>query len=96
MTKIKHIGWLSLAVGLLSVGSWAGWKNYTEHTEPPPGWKLLVNPEGKYALREASGYTIMRDYRASGYGMSRQRAINYAWGVYERDQEMAAFKEEGK
>lgn len=57
-------------------------REYYRHKEPPPGWTIVENGNGKYAA--CNGFTVIdRDYRAITYGMSYQRAINRAWDQYE-------------
>jgi hypothetical protein len=64
------------------------YEEYYRHAEMPPGFTLVTNSVGKYAVKYIdSNYVIDQDYGSSTYGMGRQRAINRAWQQYEFEKE---------
>lgn len=83
------------ALAAVACISWFGISAWYYHKEPPPGWRIVEDGKGNYAPQDiASGYVIPRNYRALTYGMSKQAAINRAWGQYEYEQAEANKRKE--
>ena len=56
------------------------------HTNMPPGYELVINDEGRYAIKRPYSY-IDRDYFSNVIGFTKQGAINRAWEQFEYEQE---------
>jgi hypothetical protein len=70
--------------------AWLFFQVHIEHSEPPPGYRIITNGHGKFAPQNISSGTIIeRDFGSMNYGMSRQRAINRAWEQYAYEQSEA-------
>lgn len=66
-------------------------KHWYHRTEMPPGWKLVINTNGRYACQADSGYVITKYYGSFRTdGMSKQQAINRAWYQYNYELRAAA------
>ena len=78
------VGGLIIAAVIAAI--YSARRAYYRHTNMPPGYELVINDEGRYAIKRPYSY-IDRDYFSNVIGFTKQGAINRAWEQFEYEQE---------